>query len=309
MTMHPTQPSRPPPRAPGSFSPLPRSASNSSSAMAPQRPRPPPRVDSETGEDNASFHVARQRTQLTAQPNSNPTNLQNFSRPTAQRLQGNGEPTPAAGRTSSPLTKGRHHSRKHSHTQGRFEPTLPSTSTSNLSQVGMNQTPTPTRPQSPALTASQIAAQAAFQHQNNANNARQRSQTVPPPVDGNGIGNDGSRRGSSGRGPLSPPMLSLTEASAPRETGFGNQGYHNGLLGSYSAAAATAANAAYPRSGQTSPSLPQPQSQSQAPSQSQSQSQPHPHPHHSPIPSPTHTLAAVPEAARPAKPEKEKSKV
>ncbi|ROT40229.1 HbrB-like protein [Sodiomyces alkalinus F11] len=300
--MHPAQPSRPPPRAPGSFSPLPGAVSQSSSTMAPQRPRPPPRLDSETAEDDssiaslaslASLHVARQRSQLTAHPNSSSTSINtnphNFSRPTAQRPHGSGDPTSAAGHTSSPLRKARHHARKHSHTQGLFEPTLPSTSTSNLSQIGMTQTPTPTRPQSPALTASQIAAQAAFQHQNNANSIRQRSQTVPPPVDGNGVGNDGARRGSSGRGPLSPPMLSLTEASAPRESGFGNQGYHNGLLGSYSAAAATAANAAYPRSGQTSPKLPQPQ--------------PQPHP------SPTHVPVAVSEAARPAKPEKEKSKV
>lgn len=46
-------------------------------------------------------------------------------------------------------------------------------------------------------------------------------------------------------------MLSLTEASAPRESGFGSQGYHNGLLGSN--AAATAANVVFPRSGQSSP--------------------------------------------------------
>jgi hypothetical protein len=51
-------------------------------------------------------------------------------------------------------------------------------------------------------------------------------------------------------------MLSLTEASGPRESGFGNQGYHNGLLGSHTAAATAAANVAFPRSGQSSPGLP-----------------------------------------------------
>ncbi|KAI0394614.1 HbrB-like-domain-containing protein [Xylariaceae sp. FL0594] len=48
-------------------------------------------------------------------------------------------------------------------------------------------------------------------------------------------------------------MLSLTEASAPRDSGLGSQAYHNGLLGSH-AAAATAANIAFPRTpSQTSP--------------------------------------------------------
>jgi len=42
-------------------------------------------------------------------------------------------------------------------------------------------------------------------------------------------------------------MLSLTEASAPRDNGFGSQGYHNGLLGSHAAAATAAANIAFPR--------------------------------------------------------------
>lgn len=50
-------------------------------------------------------------------------------------------------------------------------------------------------------------------------------------------------------------MLSLTEASAPRDNGFGSQGYHNGLLGSHAAAATAAANVVFPRtsSQRTSP--------------------------------------------------------
>ncbi|KAJ2965824.1 hypothetical protein NUW58_g10812 [Xylaria curta] len=50
-------------------------------------------------------------------------------------------------------------------------------------------------------------------------------------------------------------MLSLTEASAPRDNGFGSQGYHNGLLGSHAAAATAAANVVFPRiaSQNTSP--------------------------------------------------------
>ncbi|WYZ37602.1 hypothetical protein EsH8_II_001108 [Colletotrichum jinshuiense] len=285
------QPARPPPRAPGSFSPLP--GSTASNAMPPQRPRPPARAESSSSEESLSIHFVKPRAhapsaptansgtpiyaQFTNQANSSTASLQNFSRPTAQRSGttpggpvgpgsgGGNEPSvsvsaAAAARTASPLTKG--HSRKHSQTPGLFDSTLPSTSTSNLSQVGMSQpyansSSTHQHP-SPALSASQIAAQAAFQHQNSQQHqqlqhVRQRSQTVPNPANGDG---DNVRRGSSGKGPLSPPMLSLTEASGPRESGFGNQGYHNGLLGSRSAAATTAANAAFPRSGQSSPGLP-----------------------------------------------------
>lgn len=88
------------------------------------------------------------------------------------------------------------------------------------------------------------------QSQQTTHHSRQRSQTVPTPNEHqeNQAPPPTVKRTS---GPLNPPMLSLTEASAPRETGFGSQGYHNGLLGSN--AAATAANMAFPRSGPTSP--------------------------------------------------------
>ncbi|KAK0705042.1 HbrB-like-domain-containing protein [Lasiosphaeris hirsuta] len=90
-----------------------------------------------------------------------------------------------------------------------------------------------------------------------------------------------SNKRTSG-GPLSPPLLSLTEASAPRESAFGHQGYHNGLVGNHTLAATAAANVVFPRSGQSSPSLP-------------TQSQP---------PPPSSMPPPVPE-----KPAKEKSKV
>ncbi len=92
--------------------------------------------------------------------------------------------------------------------------------------------------------------------------ARQRSQTVPV----SGAEYDAPTESKSKRisgGPLSPPMLSLTEASAPKDSGFGIQGYHNGLLGSHTAAAAAAANVVFSRSPQTSPAI---QSQAQLPS-------------------------------------------
>ncbi|RNJ57099.1 hypothetical protein D7B24_006374 [Verticillium nonalfalfae] len=287
------QPARPNPRAPGSFSPLAGSAAAASSAAAamhpPQRPRPAPRLDSESSED-LTLNVSKQRnhapsapagtpiySQFASQNNGSTASLQNFSRPTAQRPHINtndlNTTSNSSVRTASPLTKS-YHSRKHSQTQGLFEPTLPSTSTSNLSHISMVQPPAANL----ALTASQIAAQAAFQHQNNSAHTRQRSQTVPAP------GEDGARRGSNGKGPLSPPILSLTEASGPRESGFGNHSYHNGLL-NHSSAAHSAANAAYPRSGQSSPGLPQHPSSPILPPQPQALDQ------------------------RPAKLEKEKSKV
>lgn len=55
---------------------------------------------------------------------------------------------------------------------------------------------------------------------------------------------------------MSPPMLSLTEASAPRDNVFGSQGYHNGLPGNHTLAATAAANVVFPRSAQSSPKLP-----------------------------------------------------
>lgn len=142
------------------------------------------------------------------------------------------------------------HSRKHSQTAGVFEPSLPSISTSNLSShVNMSQ-------QSPVqreLPASQMAAQAAVlshqQSQQRLQHSRQRSQTAPMTPSDQPQENVSPQKRTSG--PLNPPVLSLTEASAPRDSGFGSQSYHNGLLGSN--AAATAANAAFPRSGQTSP--------------------------------------------------------
>lgn len=198
--------------------------------------------------------------------NSSTASLQNFSRPTHSPL--NSAATVAArsvagsydpqNRNASPLSVsstnrpagGAHHSRKHSQTAGVFEPTLPSISTSNLAtHVSMSQA----SPVQRELPASHIAAQAAvLSHQQSQQtvyqHSRQRSQTVPNEHHENQVPPPTIKRTS---GPLNPPVLSLTEASAPRETGFGGQGYHNGLLGSN--AAATAANMAFPRSGPTSP--------------------------------------------------------
>ncbi|KAK8863103.1 HbrB-like-domain-containing protein [Apiospora arundinis] len=208
---------------------------------------------------------------FTAHPNGSASSLQspqNFSRPNRDGL-------PPSVRNASPLTlpTGRigHHSRKHSQTQGLFDSTLPSTSSSNLAQITtMSQGNIPPAPASAGLSASQIAAQAAMQHQGlqaHQTHSRNRSQTVP--FQGSADNHEPTKRQVSrsngptaiSGGPLSPPVLSLTEASVPRDPAFNSSHaaadarYHNGLLGNQ--AATTAANVVFPRSSpQTSPGLP-----------------------------------------------------
>lgn len=267
------QPARSQQRAPGSFSPLPgtassastaaaAAASSSSSSSASLRPQIR-RIDTSSNDDTVSVSKTRAPQSPVVSP-SYATSPHNFSRPTRPSIE-----LPQS-RTASPLTLPPTrvgHVRKHSQTQGHFEPTLPSTSISNLSQVVMSQAqtppsaPAPTQATGATLSASQIAAQAAvMQHQQH---SRHRSQTVPFP---GSDAHDSLKR--PGPKPItdhrSPPMLSLTEASAPRDNGFSAQGYHNGLLGSHAAATA-AANVVFPRSPQTSPSLPPPDQSFPAP--------------------------------------------
>ncbi|KAI2622255.1 HbrB-like-domain-containing protein [Xylaria nigripes] len=240
------QPSRSQPRAPGSFSPLVPGSSgntstnnNNSNAVAAAAAAVPSRpiirkIDTTSADDTIT--LPKTRTPQTPVGLISPTfsnaSPQNFSRVTRSANDA------ATSRNASPLTvpsARTGHVRKHSQTPGLFEPSMPSTSASNLSQIGMTQSP-------PALPASQIAAQAAMLHQQH---SRHRSQTVPFP---GSEGPDASRN---------PPMLSLTEASAPRDTAFASQVYHNGLLGSHTAAATAAANVVFPRtSSQTTSPVP-----------------------------------------------------
>ncbi|KAF3402944.1 Target of rapamycin complex 2 subunit bit61 [Talaromyces pinophilus] len=123
----------------------------------------------------------------------------------------------------------RHRPRQHS--QGFFEPSLP---TASLSDHTMT-----------ALSASQIAAQAAMQ--STQQHVRHRSQTVP--IEEGLKGRKGSRD--------SPPpahlaahtttSASTTGGNVGGGAGFYSNTYQNGLVGSRSAAAATAANIAFPR--------------------------------------------------------------
>ncbi|KAK8078593.1 hypothetical protein PG996_004763 [Apiospora saccharicola] len=158
---------------------------------------------------------------FTAHSNGSASSLQspqNFSRPNRDTL---------PGRNASPLTlpsttRIGHHSRKHSQTQGMFDTTLPSTSSSNLAQITtMSQGNIPPAPASAGLSASQIAAQAAMQHQSlnaHQHHSRNRSQTVP--FQGSDSHEPQKRQVSRSNGPtaisggpMSPPALSLTEAS------------------------------------------------------------------------------------------------
>lgn len=97
------------------------------------------------------------------------------------------------------------------------------------------------------LTASQIAAQAAMQHQSSSQHARKRSQTVPSPQ-------SPPETASGRRKP--PPLQSATDAARKpaKASSPTQQQYHNGLVGGHTAAA-TAANAAFPRSTPLSPGL------------------------------------------------------
>ncbi|KAG6275845.1 hypothetical protein E4U47_000484 [Claviceps purpurea] len=186
---------------------------------------------------------------------------QNFSRPAPGATSRFTAPS-----LSPPLLKSS--SRKHSATQGLFDSTLPSTSTSNLSQVSMNTTAgaaamaavAAAASANSALSASQIAAQAAVMSHQNGSHARQRSQTVPI---GSDSGADAIRRGSGSKMPMGPPTLSLTEASAPRESaiaGTGGGPPYDRSSGWHSSAATAAANVVFPRSGHTSPRMEKPTS-------------------------------------------------
>ncbi|PTB74141.1 HbrB-like protein [Trichoderma longibrachiatum ATCC 18648] len=208
-------------RPPGSFSPLPglpRSSSDLNQVPGSSRP-PPLRIDSpSSSEETSPAHAIPKARRPSLNTPSTPIYQQlaaashaTLNSPSAQQSY----PRPAAPRTTAA---------QGSSSPGMFEPTLPSTSTSNLSQVGMGPSSQAPAPATAGLSASQIAAQAA------------RSQTAPE--------TENTRRGSGGKGPISPPTLSLTEASAPRELGAASQS---------SAAATAAANVVFPRSGGNSP--------------------------------------------------------
>jgi hypothetical protein len=243
-------------RAPGSFSPVVQLGSSTTTAQR----RPRVKVDDSEDDDDDKNNcneddvrvrplvINKQRSPRDQQvppsprapqyappalPNSSTTSLQNFSRPTPTPLRTDLPPGggPASAQSPGSASCGRGHGRKNSHTKGSFEPYLPSYS--NLGGMANLDR---------ALSASQIAAQAAMQHQS-------RSVARGSPLDTTSSGSGSSRQQ---RGPTSPPALNVTEASAPRDGTFGGRGYHNGLLGGHGAAQ-TAANVVFPKSPSTSP--------------------------------------------------------
>ncbi|KAM4066917.1 hbrB-like domain-containing protein [Hirsutella rhossiliensis] len=249
LPLPPPAPSRPQLRAPGSFSALPGPSVKPHQQQQPLGPpRPPPlRIGSPaTATTTTPIYTQFAASSLSSTTSPGAAAHQNFSRTGGVANSG----------LTSPLLKG-HHTRKHSATQGLFDSTLPSTSISNLSQVSKSQASqaaaaaaAAAAASSGALSASQMAAKAAVMSHQNPSHVRQRSQTVPFP----GEALEGLRRGSGSKVPLSPPLLSLTEASSPRDTtSLAGANHGDRLGGSYSATATTAANVAFPRSGHSSP--------------------------------------------------------
>jgi hypothetical protein len=215
--------------------PLPRSANSSASPdrLRTAKGQRPGSSDSDTsaGSNATSLSVAKRSpynaqlptfTNLERGNNSN-TSLTNYTRPSAQYMP-HGDSGSTA-RRSSPLAPAaefqKHRPRQHS--QGFFEPSLPSASLSDHSHMA-------------GLTASQIAAQAAFQHQNAAH-MRRRSQTVPDTQ-----AEAGPVRRTS-KGAISPLQTGQEDGSTGAPT---EPQYRNGLVGNN--ASATAASSAFTRS-------------------------------------------------------------
>lgn len=160
---------------------------------------------------------------------SSTNSVNNFSRPTIPHANSD-----LPSRKSSPLigTDPQRHKRQHS--QGFFEPSLPTATLADHAAMAK-------------LTASQIAAQAAMQHQTSSQHARKRSQTVPSP--------QSPPEPATGR--RKPPPIQTVRDPSRMLSGPGTptQQYYNGLVGGNTAAATTAANAAFPRTPQLSPGL------------------------------------------------------
>ena len=98
------------------------------------------------------------------------------------------------------------------------------------------------------MTASQIAAQAAMQHQASSQHSRNRSQTIPTP----NHSPPGSIMGRRKPPPIQTAVDISRKPSGPQTPGVRN---YNGAMGGHSAAAVTAANVALPHSSKMSPGL------------------------------------------------------
>ena len=216
----PTSPNIPPSR-PSTADPSESDSSSSSSQQTALSAQKQPRSPYQTQTPRPPIFSA-------ASSNVSSASVNNFSRPSLSHA--NSE-LPL--RNQSPFgPELQRHRRQHS--QGFFEPSLPSTQ-SDSGAMGK-------------LTASQIAAQAAMQQQSTSQHIRKRSQTVPSPQ-------SPPEPAGGRRKPL--PIQTATDAVRKPSGGVSAAGqqYSNGSVGGPTAAATTAANAAFPRSAQLSPGL------------------------------------------------------
>ena len=229
-------------RRPGAFSPFPTPNSTLPIHARPlhQRSRSSESDSSGTSQATTSSSTHLQQAQGPGKPvlpvsstNASSTSVHSFSRPSITQLASD---LSQSSRHPSPLaTDARTHKRNNS--QGFFEPSLPTAS--------------PVEPPNmPALTASQIAAQAAMQHQqrSSSQHARKRSQTVPNP----------QSPPEHSRLKTKPPPLPAAHVSTVRKvTGapLAAPQSQSASANSPTTAATTAANAAFPRNAQLSPGL------------------------------------------------------
>ncbi|KAL2014465.1 hypothetical protein VTN00DRAFT_1990 [Thermoascus crustaceus] len=178
----------------------------------------------------SSPHPPRTSSVAANSTNNSNISLPTSSRPSAAYMPQNDPPARKSPKSSPrvpPLDLQKHRPRQHS--QGFFEPSLPTASSSEHSTAMAN------------LTASQIAAQAAMQHQSSSQqHLRQRSQTIPNMQD------EGTKKKRNSRDSPPPPLL--TSHGTSGTAGLSGQTYQNGLVGGHVLAATTAANAAFPRS-------------------------------------------------------------
>ncbi|KAL8741324.1 MAG: hypothetical protein Q9190_006056 [Brigantiaea leucoxantha] len=164
--------------------------------------------------------------------NASSTSVNNFSRPQLPQVVAERD---FPSRKGSPLIGSDAKGHRRQHSQGFFEPSLPSLPSANSDSAAMAK-----------LTASQIAAQAAMQHQQTlSQHIRKRSQTVPSPQ-------SPPEHPTGRRKPTPNPIQVVGDAS--RRSGGGGQ-YSNGSVGGSKEAATTAASVAYPKSAPLSPGL------------------------------------------------------
>lgn len=158
-----------------------------------------------------------------ATANSSQTSLPNYSRPAGHFMPHGDQPIRKGSPLGGPFGQARH---QRQHSQGYFEPSMPSASLADHSSMAN-------------LSASQIAAQAAMQHLSMSSHTRRRSQTTSAPQE---TAQQDGRKGRRG----SPPPSHAGSDGASTNTAAVEQQYRNGLVGN--TAAATAANVAFPRS-------------------------------------------------------------